>query len=394
VLFRSRKWASIQSPAGPQRKVPLRPTKNGRRLRIGYISGFFHKENWMKPVWGLINCHDRDQFEIHLFSDTAESEIGEGYNRHPRDRFHNIGRLPNDEVARRIEEAAIDIAVDLNGYSCVDRLPLFIGRPAPIIVGWFNMYATTGMDCFDYLIGDQHVIPAEEEKYYTEKIVRVPGSYLTFTVNYPAPEVAPPPCVANGYITFGSLASQYKVTNEVVGAWSRILRECPESKLLLKNRALGSAGNRAFVLKLFAGFGVSAERLQLEGPSEHFAFLQMYGQIDLSLDTFPYNGGTTTMEALWQGVPVLTFWGDRWASRTSASILRTAQLGEFVAGDLEGHVNQAIAMARAPQTPARLGELRMGLRERLARSPVCDTAGFARNIENLYVRMWEGQAPG
>lgn len=389
ILEDRRKWASAQIPAWPGREISPRLRRNADPLRVGYISGFFHEENYMKPIWGLINHHNRDRFEIHLFSETAESEISKGCIKDPRDMFHHIGRLSNDDVAKRIEESGIDILVDLNGYSRVERLPLFARRPAPIIVAWFNMYATTGMDCFDYLIGDQHVIPAEEESYYSEKIVRVPGSYLTFEVNYPVPEVVPPPCVANGCITFGSLASQYKITPEVVGVWSRILRECPDSRLILKNTALGSAGNRDFVQKLFAGFGISSERLELDGPSEHFTFLQKYGQIDIALDSFPYNGGTTTTEALWQGVPVLTFWGDRWASRTSASILRAAHLGEYVADDLEGYVKQAVELAHCPQTPARLDQLRMGLRERLARSPVCDTAGFARNMENQYVRMWE-----
>ena len=206
--------------------------------------------------------------------------------------------------------------IDLNGYSRPSRLPLFALRPAPVQVAWFNMFATSGLECFDYLLGDQHVIPHTEEGYYTEKVVRVPGSYLTFEVTYPVPDVSPPPCLIGGNLTFGCLAPQYKITTEVVKAWSRILVASPRSRLILKNVVLGKPAARDFVRELFEGFGVPADRVDLEGPAEHFTFLERYQDIDVALDTFPYNGGTTTMEALWQGVPVLTFSGDRWAAES------------------------------------------------------------------------------
>ena len=139
----------------------------------------------MKPVWGLINHHDRDRFEIHLFSDGPESAIGHGYRADPRDRFHDTSGLANAALARLIEELQIDILIDLNGYSRPSRLPLFTLRPAPVQVAWFNMFATSGLECFDYLVGDEHVIPPEEEGFYTEQVVRVPGSYLTFEVDLP-----------------------------------------------------------------------------------------------------------------------------------------------------------------------------------------------------------------
>jgi protein O-GlcNAc transferase len=268
-------------------------------------------------------------------------------------------------------------------------LPVFIRRPAPLIVGWFNMYATTGMTCFDYLIGDTHVLRPGEEVFYTERLVRIAGSYLTFEVSYAVPDVAPPPCLRNGYVTFGSLASLYKITPEVAAAWASILQACPESRLVLKNSALGSCSNRLFVQRLFAGLGITAERMELEGPAEHHEFLRKYDQIDLALDTFPYNGGTTTTEAIWQGVPVLTFSGDRWAARTSASLLRNCHLSSFVAGNLQEYIERAIEWGRRPDSPARLAELRATMRDRLLASPVCDTLTFARNMEAEYTRMWE-----
>jgi predicted O-linked N-acetylglucosamine transferase (SPINDLY family) len=186
------------------------------------------------------------------------------------------------------------------------------------------------------------------------------------------------------------LAPQYKITTEVVKAWSRILVANSRSRLILKNVVLGKPAARDFVRELFEGFGVPADRVDLEGPAEHFTFLERYQDIDVALDTFPYNGGTTTMEALWQGVPVLTFAGDRWAARISTSLLIEAGLSKFVADDIEAYVAQAIALADDAGTPARLAALRRTIRGRLRAASVCDVHSFARNVEKEYSRMRGG----
>jgi protein O-GlcNAc transferase len=356
---------------------PQRPSRSHARncpLRIGYVSSFFHRHNWMKPVWALINRHDRERFAVHLFSDAPLDAIKHGYRPHAADRFHDITGLSNDAAADLVEQAEVGVLVDLNGYSKVRRLGLCALKPAPILVGWFNMYATTGIGAYDYLIGDDTVIPPDEEQFYSERILRLPGSYLTFEVHYPVPDVAPAPFAKNGYITFGSLASQYKITHEVRDAWVSILRAVPNSRLILKNAALGSQGNAKHVRELF---GDVADRIRFDGPSDHYEFLKAYDEIDIALDTFPYNGGTTTTEAIWQGVPVMAFWGDRWAARTSASILRAAGLTEYVAADVEGYIAKAIGLAN--------GEPRRLSREQIRDSAACDAEGFARNMEALYL---------
>ena len=390
ILEARRTWAECQLPqrtkaARSSIQEKTRQEKTGNRpIRIGYVSSFFQDHNWMKPVWGLINQHDRSRFEIHLFSDAPASRIEHGYRGHRQDRFYDITELSNEALSRVIENAQIDLLVDLNGYSRMSRLALFTRRPAPIIVGWFNMYATTGMSCYDYLIGDEIVIPPQEEKYYCEKIARVAGSYLTFEVTYPVPDVADPPCLTNRAITFGCLASQYKITSQVIHAWSTILRQVPNSSLILKNTALASASARRFVTGIFERYDVAPERITLLGPSSHYQFLETYSEIDIALDTFPYNGGTTTTEAIWQGVPVVTFRGDRWVSRTSASLLHAASLGELVGDGLDRYISLAIGLANSPD---RLAELRRNMRSRLVSSPVCDTRTFARNMERLYSEM-------
>jgi predicted O-linked N-acetylglucosamine transferase (SPINDLY family) len=389
ILDTRRTWAERYLPRKDCSRS-VRPVKAAdRRLRIGYVSSFFQDHNWMKPVWGLINHHDRSRFEVHLFSDAPRSRIRYGYHGHEKDQFHDTSGISNEALCQGIEQMEIDLLVDLNGYSTMERLPLFCMRPAPVIVGWFNMYATTGIGSYDYLIGDDVVIPPEEEIFCCEKVARVAGSYLTFEVTYPVPPVVDPPCLTNQAITFGCLASQYKVTDEVIAAWSKILKQVPSSVLMLKNGALGSPAVQEFVHGLFARHDVPPTRVQLRGPSDHYQFLEAYGEIDIALDSFPSNGGTTTTEAIWQGVPVVTFSGDRWVARTSASILQCAGLGELVGTGIEDYISLTVRLANSPD---RLLDFRRNMRSRLVNSPVCDTQSFARNIERLYTQMMDPAA--
>ncbi|HTS29280.1 MAG TPA: tetratricopeptide repeat protein [Bryobacteraceae bacterium] len=381
ILDARRAWVRRALPVAAQHP-PLAPRKGA--VRVGYLSAFFQDHNWMKPVWGLINQHDRRQFEVHLFSDAPASAIRHGYRPHPSDHFHDITGLSAEAAAQSIRHSAIDVLVDLNGYSAPQRLAVLALGPAPLIVGWFGIFATTGMSCFDWLVGDEVVIPPIEEQFYSERIVRVPGSWLTFEVDFPAPEIVPPPCCTGRPIRFGSFAPQYKITSDVVAAWSAILRQVPGSTLLLRSAALGASSNRAYVHSLFEAQQVPSERVRMAGPCEYFRFLETYGEIDIALDTFPYNGGTTTADAIWQGVPVITFAGDRWASRNSASILRAGGLGEFVCQSLDDYIALAVSLGTSRETPDRLRDLRLNMRPRLLESPVCDTRTFARNMEGLY----------
>jgi predicted O-linked N-acetylglucosamine transferase (SPINDLY family) len=257
-----------------------------------------------------------------------------------------------------------------------------------VIIGWFNMYATTAMPWYDYLIGDRHVVAADEEAHYSERILRVPGTYLTFNVGYRVPPVAPSPCAASGRITFGSLCSRYKITPDVIRVWSEILRRCGESRLLLRNADLDNESEQAYLLAQFERHGIARSRVELVGRAEHFEFIETYSRVDIALDTFPYNGGTTTTEAIWQGVPVVAFAGNTWASRTSATILREGDLGDWVAEDLDGYIELAAGWGRDPDAARRLAELRESLRERLRGSSACDTGAFARAMESLYREIW------
>lgn len=371
-------WASKYLPV-PTRK----PHVPHGKPRIGYISSFFESQNWMKPVWGVINNHNRGEFEIYLFSDAPQSECA-GYKPHASDFFLEITKLSNEEAAAKIEECELDILVDLNSYSRVERLPVIASKPAPIVIAWFNLYAASGIEAYDYLIGDQYVVKRQEEIYYTETILRTSSSYLTFEVQYPVPDVAPPPCLASGFVTFGCFASLYKLTPQVIGAWAEILRRAPQSRLFLKNGLLHRPSNVHYLKEAFTAHNIDLARLTFEGRSPHFEYLGAYANIDIALDPFPYNGGTTTSEALWQGVPVLCFDGGRWAGRQGVSLLRSAKLDQFVSANLEGCIENAVILATHPATPAKLKVLRQNMRAHLRQSPVCDTKSFTREMESLY----------
>ncbi len=384
VLNLRRRWADKVAPPAVSSKPPPGPVQ-GRKPRIGYLSAFFGAANWMKPVFAAINRHDRAAFEVYMLSDGEPPSAASGYRDHDLDYIYDLRGVTNARAAEIIAESGIDILIDLNGYSFQKRMELLMRRPAPHIVGWFNMFATTGSGAFDWLIGDASVIHAAEEPFYAERIHRVPGSYLAFDVAYDVPDVAPPPCATeDGAITFGCFGSHYKLTGPVLAAWADILLAVPRARLLIKNASLDDQSIRDDLLVRLEERGVAAERITLQGRSPHFAFLDAYRHVDIALDTFPYNGGTTTTEALWQGVPVLTFDGDRWASRTSKSLLRAAGLSDWVLPDLAAYVNRAIAFGNDPATPGMLATLRRDMRTRLRASAACDADGLCTALETFY----------
>jgi len=384
VLETRRAWAAREAENIRPRKFirasePKRAAPD-RRLRIAYCGAYFADRNWMKMYMGVLNAHDRDRFEVNLLVDGPLPTAAAGYRDHDHDRIWEVTGVPNAELASHIAAARIDVLIDLNGYSHQIRLPLLLHRAAPIQIAWNGMYGTTGFPHVDVLIADTAALPTGQDRYYTERIHRVRNTYLPFQMFYATPDVTPPPSLRTGHITFGSLNSAYKLTAQTLEAWSQILHVVPNARLLLRNRALDHDSNRADLLGRFAALNIPPERLTLLGSAEHTEFLGSYGEIDIALDTFPYNGGTTTVEALWQGVPVLTTNGDRWAGRTSRSILSAAGLGDWVAPDIRSFVDLAAHLARTELVAARTAQ-----RANIAASPACDVASLCRELEALYL---------
>jgi predicted O-linked N-acetylglucosamine transferase (SPINDLY family) len=390
VLRMRRLWADEEARRDEieGRQAPPRVSSPGGKIRVGYLSAFFGSRNWMKPVFALINRHDRAAFEIHMLSDGEPPSAESGYCDSESDFVHDLRGADNDRAAAYIGEIGIDVLVDLNGYSFQSRLPLFLRRPAPRMVGWFNMFASSGVNAFDWIVGDDAVIPRGEEAHYCERIHRIRGTYLAFEILYPVPDIAPPPSAASdGVITFGCLGSHYKLTDGVLSSWARVLKAAPQALLYIKTAALDDASTRSELSARLQSRGVDPARVTMEGRSEHFQFLAAYRHVDIALDTFPYNGGTTTTEALWQGVPVLAFDGDRWASRTSKSLLLAAGLHDWVLPDLTRYEKRAVSLARDSATPAMLADLRSGMRARLKNSAACDVDGLRRAMESFYASI-------
>lgn len=363
------------------------PRRHGGPLRIGYVSAHFDQANYMKPVWGAVNRHDREHFGIEFFSDAAGDPQAAGYVSNPRDQWHDVQGMTNSALVDLIRGRRLDVIVDLNAYSYVARLGIWLAPLAPANVAWFNMYATSGLPAFDYLIGDRIVYQPHEASLFSEKVHVLPCSYLTFSSLYPTPDVAPPPCLERGYFTLGCLAPQYKITDETLAVWAEMLRRLPTCRLLVRNRLLERPNNREYARMRMRDAGLPMERVELLGPAGHHEFLATYDRIDLALDTFPYNGGSTTMESLLQGVPVACFTGDRWGARISASLMHFANLDEFVANNQAEHVEQVVRLVQDADAPQRLSALRAGMRERLSQASVCDSSNLAKELERFYRKI-------
>lgn len=385
ILDARRAFAERLRGVAPEACIHDNPRSPGRRarLRVGYVSSFFDHPNYMRPVWGLLNHHDRARFEVHLFADCDATSLP-GYRPHPGDRVHAIEALETADVARCIDDAGLDVLVDLNAYSTPMRLCLYLGRRAPRVVAWFNMFATSGLPGIDVIVGDASVVQPGEEVWFSERVERLPLSYISFMPDAAAPPVVPRP-YADAPFSFGSLSSQYKLNDAVVDTWSHILQRAPGARLVLANADLRSPCNREHLQARFAERGVDSGRLTWLPPGDNAAFVRHYDHIDLALDPFPYAGGTTTTEALWQGVPVLTLRGDRWAARTSASLLDSAGLARFACPDVERYVEAAVTLATDAGARAELADLRPRMRELLRASRVCDCAALARGMEAIYV---------
>jgi protein O-GlcNAc transferase len=300
-------------------------------------------------------------------------------------RWHRIDKEDDDAFAAAVRADRIDILIGLAGHSGHNRLLAFARRLAPIQVTWLDYFDTTGVPAIDYLITDPLHTPADSQQRFTERILRLPVTRLCFVAPASAPPVAPAPVLRRGHLTFGSFNRYAKTNLRVVALWARLLDAIPGAQLLLKANEFVDRGIRARALACFAAHGIHGDRITLRDPSPPAALLAEYADIDIALDTFPHNGGATTMDALWMGVPVLTLTGNTLISRQSAAMLHAAGLPEFVATTAD----ELIALAsRWNADRERLAELRKEIRPRVAASALCDGTRFARDFEVALRGIW------
>lgn len=371
---------------GDQSSRPNRP------LRIGYVSGDFGTHPVGFLLRDVARYHDRSNFYIHCYSMMRGSDSITEVIRENSDCWNDVLLLSDDELADQVHQDRIDILVDLSGHTAYNRLPTFATKPAPVQATWIGYFHSTGLESIDYFITDPHTSPCGCSQLFSETPVWLPHSRFCYSPPDYAPEVTEPPMLSGRPITFGSFNRVEKLVEPVLDAWASILAAVPGSRLLLKAGTLDSKFICDDLRRRCAVVGLNDERLDLKGPSSHPEMLEQYGEIDIALDPFPFNGGMTTLEALWMGVPVVTVAGNTVVSRQTVSALANIGLADELAfPTIDAYVAGAVALAN---NPGRLAELRNEIRPRMAASPLCQPEQFARDLEALYRRMWQAYCRG
>ncbi|MBT9613608.1 MAG: tetratricopeptide repeat protein [Burkholderiales bacterium] len=356
-----------------------------RKLRIGYVSSDFRYHPVGRNIMPLIGCHDRSKFEIYLYGNVLKPDSVTEWFKGAVAAWRSIVGVSDQDAAEMIRRDGIDILVFLAGRFDDNRPLIAACRAAPVQVS-FHDPVSSGLKGMDYLLTDHALSPPDTKERFTERLFHLP----TFYVHPPSidmPDVKAPPARVNGYVTFGSFNNLSKVNEKVVALWSRVLHAVPDARLTIKyQNVFGNESTRRRYLGLFQEQGIEARRLDLVSASDTGGqHLARYAGIDIALDTFPFTGSTTTFEALWMGVPVVSLLGDHMVARWSGAMLKKLKLDELVARDEAGYVNIAQGLA---QDLDRLESLRFSLRERVARSPLCDEQGRAYQIEKAFRWMW------
>ena len=356
-----------------------------RTLRLGYVSEGFDSRVLGHFLRNVFPHHDRQQVITCGYSGTRRPDDMTTELRQSFDHWREIATLDDDAVALLIERDGIDVLVDLDGHTPDARLLVFARKPAPIAITWLGYWNTTGMTTVDYILTDPWTTPEGSPQRFTEELLRLPDSRFLYAPVPYAPEVAPLPGAGRDAFTFGSFNRYDKLGPELVACWAEILRRVPESRLVIKNSAIAIPHARDELSRGFASRGIAPERIELRTRSPHAAMLAEYGDIDLGLDTFPYNGGLTTCEALWMGVPMVAIEEARMISRQTSSMLRLVGLEDFIATTRDEYVALAVQWS---QEREKLAAVRASLRERMRASPLCDGVRFTHNLETALRAVW------
>jgi protein O-GlcNAc transferase len=394
ILDEARRWDARH--AEPLRKN-MEPHANnrdpGRKLKVGYISCDFRDHAVSRFIYRLFQNHDRSRFEIACYADVANPDGVTDSLRACVDAWHDIGNMTDERVAELIRGHGVDILVDLTGHTTGSHLLALARKPAPIQMNYLGYPGTTGLPTIDYRMTDALADPiGMTEEFYTEKLVRLPRTNWCYATPDHLPEVAAGPASMGKTVCFGSFNKLAKISAATIDLWAGILKEVDGSRLFLKDRALADAKTQERIRREFESRGVNPERLKLAGfESDVAAHFRAYGEIDIALDTFPYHGTTTTCEAFWMGVPVVTLAGATHVARVGASLLTSVGLGELIANRPEEYVSIAAWLAR---DAGRLKEIRGTLRERMRGSALMDGAAFARDVEGVYRDMWRRWCDG
>jgi protein O-GlcNAc transferase len=354
-----------------------------RRLRIGYVSGDLRNHPVAYLFYGALAAHNPAEVEVYCYSNSRVDDDMTARLRNTARGWRTIADTSDADVNAMIRRDGIDLLIDLAGHSAGNRLPLFALKPAPVQATWLGYLDTSGLAAMDYFLTDRFVVPREDEASFSETVMYLPDAHFCFSpAELDVPVVARPD---TGRLTLGSFNNWAKVSDGTIALWSRVMTAIPDCQLLLKTKQLDNPATIRQGIERFATHGISADRLMLETTLSRIDVLATYNRIDIALDPFPYNGCTTTVEALWMGVPVVALKGKRSVARAAEAILTVAGLPNLVAEDRDAYVQTAKILA---EDRMYLSELRRGLRAMLEKSPICDCPKFAQALEGLYRRMW------
>lgn len=358
--------------------------KDKTLLRVGYVSADFRDHAVARFIEPVIDMHDRERFKIFCYySHPIEDEVTLRIKQRT-DVWVSCDHMPDDVLANKIAEDQIDILVDLSGHSAAGRLRVFAMKPVPIQVSYLGYIATTGLSTMDYRLTHEDADPPASDAFYTERLYRLDGRlWWTYRPTPQMPEVAPLPASLNGYVTFGSTNNFAKINTKVIDTWAEILYQNPQSRLLMIGVPSGNTQTR--IRQRFLELGVASERLLIYAKLNVCQYYDAYRQIDIVLDPWPYNGGTTSCDALWMGVPVVSLAGEAFVSRMGYALLKNLDLTECIANSVAEYVQVASNLA---SNIDHLAQIRRNMRTRLSQSPLRDEQGFTTSLENAYHAMW------
>ncbi len=380
-----RRWH--QAHAQPQ-AARIRPHGNDpdpeRALRIGYVSADFRDHSAAQAFGPVVLGHDPDQFEVTCYSSVKFADDVTARFRAGVDHWRDVGKLSDGDLAQQVRADNIDILVDLSGHTDGNRLLTFAEKPAPVQITAWGHCTGTGLQAIDYVFSDRVLVPPSERDFFAEEVFDLPSNFL-----YQPPDALPPvaalPAKALGHVTFGCLNRREKISAQAIELWAGIVKDVAGARLLIKARELSEDGVRMELVDAFAAHGIGGDRLELLGHTSRLEHLAAHDLVDIALDTFPQGGGISTADALWMGVPVVTFPGRSISARIAASILTAAGCEDFIAETAEGYRDIAVAAAG---DIVRLAGLRAGLRQRAERSPLGDAKAYVRAVEAAYREMW------
>lgn len=363
------------------------------KIRLGLISDGFRAHPVGQMATSTLELLDNAKFELFFYSTNS-------YRDHITDRlksiatsWQNIGALNSVQLASKINTDRIDILFDLAGHMKGNRIETISQKPAPIIVKWVGgLINTTGIKAIDYLISDYIETPADVDDLYSEKLIRLPGDYICYMPPNYAPPVLSLPAKENGHISFGCFNNAVKINEVLVSHWAEIMRSLPTSTMFIKSMQLNSSESRERVQKLFADENIELSRVRIEGPTKtHAELLQLYNEIDIALDTWPYSGGLTTCEALYMGVPVVTYPGPTFAGRHSATHIVNAGMPELVTSSWDEYKQRVLELASDTEN---LAIIRKHLRPTVLKSPLCDVKRFTANFNLALQAIWQRYCDG